>query len=419
MNLNGPTMSVGMSTSHVIRQRIIPPIFAGFNHFYRSNVANATRKYSSSDVLEFKPLHSSLLSRARLYEKELRELEDMLSQGGSFDLEKQKKFAKLSTIVDAYSKYQEDLKQYNELQEIVQLDPSLKEEAESDIAVLLPELDKTGKSLASKLLPPHPFAEKPSILELRPGVGGSEAMIFTQDLLNMYINYANYHRWKWSLISKTENASGTGVLEAILNIDEPGSYDKLKFEAGVHRVQRVPATETKGRTHTSTAAVVVLPKMGEESESDAYERTFKPDEIRIDVMRASGKGGQHVNTTDSAVRLTHYPSGIVISMQEERSQHRNKAKAFAILRARLAEKERLEKEEKERNARKDQVSSTDRSDKIRTYNYPQNRITDHRCGYTLYDIEGVMKGERLDDVIDALEMFDADQKSKLLLEEMS
>ena len=203
MNLNGATMSVGMSTSHVIRQRIMPPIFAGFNHFYRSNVANAARKYSSSDVLEFKPLHSSLLSRARLYEKELRELEDMLSQGGSFDLEKQKKFAKLSTIVDAYSKYQEDLKQYNELQEIVQLDPSLKEEAESDIAVLLPELDKTGKSLASKLLPPHPFAEKPSILELRPGVGGSEAMIFTQDLLNMYINYANYHKWKWSLISKT------------------------------------------------------------------------------------------------------------------------------------------------------------------------------------------------------------------------
>lgn len=389
----------------------------GRGKFFR-NVALQVR-FNSSEAVEFRPLHSSLISRAELYVNELRELEDLLSQGGSFDLEKQKKFAKLSTIVDSYSKYREEVNQYKELQEILELDPSLREEAEADIAALLPDLNKTGDSLLNKLLPPHPFADKPSILELRPGVGGSEAMIFTQDLLNMYINYANYHKWKWNLISKTENASGSGVLEAILNIDEPGSYDKLKFEAGVHRVQRVPATESKGRTHTSTAAVIVLPKMGEESESDAYERTFKPDEIRIDVMRASGKGGQHVNTTDSAVRLTHYPSGIVISMQEERSQHRNKAKAFAILRARLAEKERLEKEEKERNARKDQVSTTDRSDKIRTYNYPQNRITDHRCGFTLYDIEGVMKGERLDDVIDAMDAYSSEQKAKQLLQDMS
>ncbi|CDO94742.1 unnamed protein product [Kluyveromyces dobzhanskii CBS 2104] len=374
---------------------------------------------NSSEALKPKPLHSSLLSRADLYVNELHELENLMSQGGSFDLEKQKQFAKLSTIVDAYSKYKEEIGQYNELQEIIELDPALKDEAEIDMAELLPSLTKTGNILVNKLLPPHPFADKPSILELRPGVGGLEAMIFTQDLLNMYINYANYHRWKWSLISKTDNASGSGVLEAILNIDEPGSYDKLKFEAGVHRVQRVPATESKGRTHTSTAGVIVLPKMGEESESEAYERTFKPDEIRIDVMRASGKGGQHVNTTDSAVRLTHYPSGIVISMQEERSQHRNKAKAFAILRARLAEKERLEKEEKERNARKDQVSTTDRSDKIRTYNFPQNRITDHRCGFTLYDIEGILKGERLDDVIDAMDSFDAEQKSKKLLQDMA
>ena len=190
-------------------------------------------------------------------------------------------------------------------------------------------------------------------------------MIFAQDLLNMYAGYAQNKKWKFHLISKSENQSGSGIVDAILSIDEPGSYNRLRHEAGVHRVQRIPATETKGRTHTSTAAVVVLPQMGEESEkaSDAYERSFKPDEIRIDVMRASGKGGQHVNTTDSAVRITHFPSGIVVSMQDERSQHKNKAKAFAILRARLAEKERQEKEEKERSVRKDQVTTTDRSDR--------------------------------------------------------
>lgn len=376
-------------------------------------------RWNSSNVIEFKPLHPSLISRAKLYVSELKQLEDFLSQGGTFDVEKQKQFAKLSVIVDSYDKYQNEISQYKELQEIIDLDPSLKEEAESDLDLLIPTLNKSSSNLVNKLLPPHPFADKPSILELRPGVGGSEAMIFAQDLLNMYINYANYHKWKWSLISKTENGSGKGIIEAIINIDEPGSYDRLKYEAGVHRVQRVPATESKGRTHTSTAAVIVLPKMGDESESDAYERTFKPEEIRIDVMRASGKGGQHVNTTDSAVRLTHYPSGIVISMQEERSQHRNKAKAFAILRSRLAEKERKEKEEKERSVRKDQVSTTDRSDKIRTYNYPQNRITDHRCGFSLFDIEGMMKGERLDDVIDAMDAFDSEQKSKQLLAEMS
>ena len=176
----------------------------------------------------------------------------------------------------------------------------------------------------------------------------------------------------------------------------------------------------KRQTHTSTAAVIVLPQMGEESEkeADAYERTFKPDEIRIDVMRARGKGGQHVNTTDSAVRLTHFPSGIVISMQNERSQHKNKAKAFAILRAKLAERERKEKEESARAARKGQVTTTDRSDKIRTYNFPQNRITDHRCGFNLHNIDGVMAGERLDDVIEAMERYEGATKSKELLEEI-
>ncbi|SCU90597.1 LAMI_0E02784g1_1 [Lachancea mirantina] len=367
---------------------------------------------------DFKELHPSLLLRAQKYVDELAVLEQWLSGGGTFDVEKQRQFAKFSTIVDFYRSYAEQLANYRDLQQMLE-DPGLKLEAEAEIQATIPSLLKASSDLLNWLLPRHPFADKPCILELRPGVGGIEAMIFAQDLLTMYINYAQTHKWKWHIVAKTENESGSGILDAILSIDEPGSYDKLKFEAGVHRVQRIPATETKGRTHTSTAAVIVLPQMAEETEreSEAYERTFKPGEIRIDVMRARGKGGQHVNTTDSAVRLTHFPSGIVISMQDERSQHKNRAKAFAILRAKLAEMERKEKEIKERAVRREQVTTADRSDKIRTYNYPQNRITDHRCGFTLHDIEGIMAGERLDDLIQAVSKHDIEVKAKKLLEE--
>lgn len=369
--------------------------------------------------LKLKELHPSLLKRVEKYVEELHGLERMLSDGGSFNDTNQKLYAKVSYIKDIRDRYLEQLESLKGLQEIIEEDPSLRDDAQSEYEKLAPELTETSNELLRKLIPPHEFADKACILELRPGVGGIEAMIFAQDLLNMYAGYAQNKKWKFHLISKSENQSGSGIVDAILSIDEPGSYNRLRHEAGVHRVQRIPATETKGRTHTSTAAVVVLPQMGEESEkaSDAYERSFKPDEIRIDVMRASGKGGQHVNTTDSAVRITHFPSGIVVSMQDERSQHKNKAKAFAILRARLAEKERQEKEEKERSVRKDQVTTTDRSDKIRTYNFPQNRITDHRCGYNIHDIEGIMSGERLDHLIDAMEEYDADAKAKELLEE--
>lgn len=385
--------------------------------FARPGMLCISRRLQSNTISQFTELHPSLTKRAEKYVDELGELEQWLANGETFDVEKQKKFSNLSAIVDSFRQYQNDLGTYKELQKMVNDDPSLRDEAQQEIQELEPELIIKSQHLLSQLLPPHPFADKACILELRPGVGGTEAMIFAQDLLNMYINYANHKKWKYHITSENPNESGSGIVDAILSIDEPGSYDKLKFEAGVHRVQRIPATETKGRTHTSTAAVIVLPQMSEETEkdSDAYERTFKPDEIRIDVMRARGKGGQHVNTTDSAVRLTHYPSGIVVSMQDERSQHKNKAKAFAILRAKLAEIERKEKEDKERAARKDQVTTTDRSDKIRTYNYPQNRITDHRCGFNLHDITGVMAGERLDDVIEAMAKYDSDKRAKDLL----
>lgn len=378
-------------------------------------------RLQSSSTAEFQELHPLLLKRAEKYAEELKALEKWMAKGeGTFDVERQKKFSRLCAVVDSFHRYSREIELLKDLQDVMKDDPSLRDEAQQEMAEIRPQLEKTSSSLLGQLLPPHPFADRPCILEIRPGVGGIEAMIFAQDLLGMYINYAHNKRWKYHIISQSANESGSGIVDAILSIDEPGSYDKLRFEAGVHRVQRIPATETKGRTHTSTAAVVVLPQMAEDNEKEAesYERSFKPDEIRIDVMRARGKGGQHVNTTDSAVRLTHYPSGIVINMQNERSQHKNKAKAFAILRARLAEIEQKAKEEKARAARKGQVSTTDRSDKVRTYNFPQNRITDHRCGFNLHDMEGIMAGERLDDVIDAMQVYDSDTRAKELLVEV-
>ncbi|EDO17534.1 hypothetical protein Kpol_534p13 [Vanderwaltozyma polyspora DSM 70294] len=380
------------------------------------------RRFQSTldaSLVQLKELHPSLLQKAESYCDELDKLKKDMFDGNAFDVEQQKKYARFSTIADAFHEYKSQLDDYKGLNEMIKSDPALKDEASQELEQLIPLLNRSSSVLLDKLLPPHEFADKPCIIELRPGVGGIEAMIFAQDLLNMYIGYATSKKWKHEIISRNENESGSGIVDAILSINEPGAYDRMRLEVGVHRVQRVPATETKGRTHTSTAAVVVLPQLGNgsEREAEAYERTFKPDEIRIDVMRARGKGGQHVNTTDSAVRLTHFPSGIVISMQDERSQHKNKAKAFAILKSKLAEIERLEKEEKERSARKEQVSTTDRSDKIRTYNYPQNRITDHRCGLTLYALNEVITGERLDEVMDVVKAHDTDERSQRLLNE--
>lgn len=373
------------------------------------------RRFQST--LEFKELHPSLLKRAQQSVQEMVQLEQALSKGEGFDVDNQKKYSRVASINNMYQEYRELSENLRGLQEMIKTDPSLKDEAESEFDSSLPQFRQISDNLLRKLLPPHPFAEKACILELRPGVGGTEAMIFTQDLLEMYIGYAQYHRWKYHAISQNENQSGSGLVDAILSIDELGAYDKLRYESGVHRVQRIPATETKGRTHTSTAAVIVLPQVVESvKDAEQSESSFKPDEIRIDVMRAGGKGGQHVNTTDSAVRITHFPSGIVVAMQDERSQHKNKAKAFAVLRARLAEIERKKKEDRERAVRKDQVTTTDRSDKIRTYNYPQNRITDHRCNFTLYDIEGVTSGVKLHEVIDAMASRDLEQRSKSLVE---
>lgn len=336
-------------------------------------------------------------------------MSEEMSAGGSdtYTPEKATRFSKLTFLANEYANYLSAEQEYSELESMLD-DPLLRSEAEGELAEIESKLESLSSSLQSHILPSNPFIEKGAILELRPGVGGSEAMLFTQDLLDMYQNYSNKLRWPSQIVSLTSSPAG-GITEAIITVNQPGAYAQFQYEGGVHRVQRIPATESKGRVHTSTAAVVVLPQLNTDASgaSDEAERTFAPGEVRIDVMRARGAGGQHVNTTESAVRLTHIPSGIVVAMQDERSQHKNKAKAFMVLRARVAERERLQKIEEEKGKRTAQVQTTLRSDKIRTYNYVQNRITDHRCNNTSYHLMEYIAGEpdAFDDMVKAMDKY--------------
>ena len=265
----------------------------------------------------------------------------------------------------------------------------------------LPELEKQVKVL---LLPKDAADEKNAILEVRAGTGGDEAALFARDLFEMYRSYAAAQGWKFEVESIADTELG-GFREAVATISGRGVFARLKFESGVHRVQRVPDTETQGRIHTSAATVAVLP------EAEDVDIDINETDLRIDVYRSSGAGGQHVNTTDSAVRITHIPSGIVVAQQTERSQHKNKAKAMKLLRAKLYDAERERTDSARAAQRKGQVGSGDRSERIRTYNFPQGRVTDHRINLTLYKIEQVMTGEALDEVIGAL--IAEDQASRL------
>lgn len=359
------------------------------------------------NIDELPKLHPSLLKRADTLRAELADLESKISSG-TFDQETNVKFSTISSILEEFANYENYRENVASIIEMLNEengnDQEIIDDCVSELKEYIPKLILATSKVQVKLIPKVTNYDKPTIMELRPGVGGSEAQIFTNDLLSMYINFANTKRWNWEVILKTEGTLG-GLTEAILSVNEPGSYDVLRHESGVHRVQRVPATETKGRTHTSTAAVVVLPKLSEGNESSLLEdeRQFAPGEVRIDTMRSGGKGGQHVNTTDSAVRLTHIPTGIQVQQQDERSQPRNKAKAFSILRSRLAALDREREIAEQKSLRTTQVSTMDRSDKIRTYNYSQNRVTDHRCGFSLHDLEGCLSGERLEDIIEAVE----------------
>ena len=282
-------------------------------------------------------------------------------------------------------------------------DADLQDMAREESKMLENELNSLNKKLELAILPKDKDDQRNVILEVRAGTGGDEAGIFAANLFNMYQKFSMNNNWKFEILSVSDTGVG-GYKEAHANIVGGGAFGKLKFESGVHRVQRVPVTETNGRVHTSAATVAVLP------EAEDVEINLNEKDLRIDVYRSSGPGGQSVNTTDSAVRITHIPSGIVVSQQDEKSQHKNKAKAMKILLARLYDQERQIQNSKIASTRKNQVGTGDRSERIRTYNYPQGRVTDHRINLTLHKIEKIIDGEGLDEIIDNLILKDRMEK---------
>jgi peptide chain release factor 1 len=316
-----------------------------------------------------------------------------------------KEHAELEPIVMKYREYNKVKKTLEEDKEMLKekLDDEMRELLKEEIAEYEDTLEKLEKELKIMLLPKDPNDEKNVIVEIRAGAGGDEAGLFAGDLFRMYSRYAERHGWRVEVMSSNPQGVG-GFKEVIFMIKGKGAYSKLKYESGVHRVQRIPITESGGRIHTSTATVAVLP------EAEDIDIEINPNDIRIDVFRASGHGGQHVNTTDSAVRITHLPTGIVVSCQDEKSQLKNKEKALKILKTRLYDMKLREQQNEIAEARRSQVGSGDRSERIRTYNFPQGRITDHRINKTIYQLEDFLDGD-LDEMIENL--ITADQAEKL------
>jgi peptide chain release factor 1 len=320
-------------------------------------------------------------------------------------IETSKEYAALkpvAALADDYLKTKDNMSQAEEMMK----DASMKELAEAEFYEMKERLPEIERQIKTALLPKDEADDRSAILEIRAGTGGDEAAIFAGDLFGMYKAYAERKGWKLEVVDFHENEAG-GFKEIISGISGPGAFGRLKFESGAHRVQRVPETESQGRVHTSAATVAVMP------EADEVDVEIDPADLRIDTYRASGAGGQHVNKTDSAIRITHIPTNTVVQCQDERSQLKNKERAMKMLRSRLYEEKRRRQEAERAGMRRSQVGTGDRSDKIRTYNYPQNRVTDHRIGLTLYKLEYVMLGEALDEIIDALA---ADEKMRLLAE---
>jgi len=307
-----------------------------------------------------------------------------------------KAHADLHPIVDKYRDYRQLLQEQEGATALLEetADPEMRALAEGELKALRERQALVEQELKEMLLPKDPAGEKGVIMEIRAGAGGGEAALFAADLLRMYTRLAESQGWKVEMLSAHPTGIG-GMKEAILAIEGKGAFQKLRHESGVHRVQRVPVTEASGRIHTSTVTVAVLP------EAEEVEVQIDPKDLQIDVFRASGAGGQHVNVTDSAVRITHVPTGLVVSCQDERSQHKNKAKALKVLRARLLEQARAEQEREIADARRHQVGTGDRSERIRTYNFPQGRVTDHRIGVTLHNLSAVLEGD-LTELIQAL-----------------
>ena len=316
-----------------------------------------------------------------------------------------KEMGEMEPIVKKYKEYKKakaDLADAKEM--LTEDDEEIREMAKMEISELNELIETQEEELKVLLLPKDPNDEKNVILEVRAGTGGDEAALFGADLLRMYIRYAERRHWKTEMMEVNDTGIG-GIKEAVILIKGKGAYSRLKYESGVHRVQRVPETESAGRVHTSAATVAVLPEV------DDVEVNIDPNDVRVDVYRASGNGGQCVNTTDSAVRLTHIPTGLVVTCQDEKDQHKNKDKAFKVLKARLYDMELQKQQDEIAGQRRSQVGSGDRSERIRTYNFQQGRVSDHRIGMTIYRLEGFLDGD-IDEIVDALITSDQAEKMK-------
>ena len=314
-----------------------------------------------------------------------------------------------ASVVETFRKYEKAEREAKEARELLDthLEPDFREMVQDELKSCRENMEQLEHELKLLLLPKDPNDERNVIMEIRGGVGGEEASLFAASLYRMYTMYAEARRWKTEIVNINETELG-GIKEVSFMIEGAGAYSRLKFESGVHRVQRVPDTESSGRIHTSAVTVAVLP------EADEVELEINPNDLQIDTFRSSGAGGQHVNKTESAIRITHLPTGLVVECQDERSQYKNRDRAMKILRSKLYEMEREKQNAAIAADRKSQVGSGDRSERIRTYNFPQGRVTDHRIGLTLYKIEAVMNGA-LDEIIDAL--ITADQAEKMRLSE--
>ncbi len=332
-------------------------------------------------------------------ESKFKEIENNLNNQSNLDTEKliklNKEYSELTPIVETIKQYKKNKSEISELSKLINDDDhSIKEMAEEELKEKKKSINILENDLMRLLIPKDENDKKNSILEIRAGTGGDEASLFAADLFSMYQRFSDLNKWNFEILSISETGL-KGIKEVICNISGNNVFSKLKFESGVHRVQRVPTTESSGRVHTSAATVAVLP------EAEEVDINIEEKDLRIDVFRSSGPGGQSVNTTDSAVRITHIPTGIVVSQQDEKSQHKNKAKALKILRSRILDNEIQEKNKQRSIDRKNQVGSGDRSERIRTYNFPQGRVSDHRINLTLYNLTEILEGS-LDDLINPL-----------------
>lgn len=342
-----------------------------------------------------------MLDKLKLLEQKYLALEEKSQQPDFYSDPKAaaktlKEQKELEPIIEAYRQYSSALKERDDLREMLdsQLDPDMRELAQEEFTAIKDQIEELEQKIKILLLPVDPNDSKNVIVEIRGGAGGEEASLFANSLYRMYSMYAETKRWKVEVMNLNETELG-GIKEISFLISGEGAYSKLKFESGVHRVQRVPETEASGRIHTSTVTVAVLPEMEE------LDFQINPSDLQIDTFRSSGAGGQHVNKTESAIRITHLPTGTVVECQDERSQHKNRDRAMKILVSRLYEAEQQKQIAAQASERKSQVGTGDRSERIRTYNFPQGRVTDHRIGLTLYKIEQIMNGD-LDEIIESL-----------------